>query len=121
MQNHSQPALLKVGDLARKTGKSVRALRLYEELGLLQPRTRSDGGFRLYGADEIAVAIAERRWGHVLAALVLAPGLFAASTLGFGVAVLVGQETWLLAAMLLVPAGFLLTAVIIGVQALRRR
>jgi len=33
----------------------------------------------------------------------------------------VGQETWLLAAMLLVPAGFVLTAVMIGVQALGRR
>lgn len=40
--------LLKIGDLARKTGKSVRALHLYEELGLLSPTTRSQGGFRLY-------------------------------------------------------------------------
>jgi DNA-binding transcriptional MerR regulator len=44
---------LKVGELARKSGKSVRALRLYEELGLLRP-ARSDGGFRLYGPDEVA-------------------------------------------------------------------
>lgn len=44
---------MKVGELARKTGKSVRALRLYEELGLLSP-SRSDGGFRLYGSDELA-------------------------------------------------------------------
>ncbi len=44
---------MKVGDLARKTGKTVRALRLYEELGLLRP-DRSSGGFRLYGADEVA-------------------------------------------------------------------
>ena len=41
-------ALLKVGELAKKTGKSVRALRLYEELGLLAPAIRSKGGFRLY-------------------------------------------------------------------------
>lgn len=40
--------LLKVGDLARRTGKSVRALHLYEELGLLNPTARSHGGFRLY-------------------------------------------------------------------------
>jgi DNA-binding transcriptional MerR regulator len=44
---------LKVGDLARKTGKTVRALRLYEELDLLRP-ARSDGGFRLYGPDDVA-------------------------------------------------------------------
>lgn len=41
---------LKIGDLARLTGKTTRALRLYEEMGLLTPDTRSDGGFRLYDA-----------------------------------------------------------------------
>lgn len=40
--------LLRVGDLARRTGKTVRAIHLYEELGLLRPQTRSSGGFRLY-------------------------------------------------------------------------
>ena len=40
--------LLRVGDIARQTGKTVRAIRLYEEIGLLQPVTRSSGGFRLY-------------------------------------------------------------------------
>jgi MerR family transcriptional regulator, copper efflux regulator len=44
---------MKIGELARKTGKSVRALRHYEELGLLGA-DRSQGGFRLYGADELA-------------------------------------------------------------------
>lgn len=44
---------MKIGELARKTGKTVRALHLYEELGLLAP-ARSDGGFRLYGPDELA-------------------------------------------------------------------
>lgn len=40
--------LIRVGDLAKATGKTVRAIHLYEELGLLQPATRSAGGFRLY-------------------------------------------------------------------------
>ena len=40
--------LLRVGDLARLTGKSARAIRLYEELGLLEPAKRTRGGFRLY-------------------------------------------------------------------------
>ena len=44
---------MKIGQLARKTGKTVRALHLYEELGLLSPE-RSSGGFRLYGSDELA-------------------------------------------------------------------
>ena len=54
--------LLKIGDLARKTGKSVRALHLYEELGLLSPTARSQGGFRLY--DESASA--RIRWIELL-------------------------------------------------------
>ena len=41
-------ALLKVGELAKRTGKTVRAVHLYEELGLLAPADRSKGGFRLY-------------------------------------------------------------------------
>ncbi len=43
-------SLLKVGELARRTGKTVRAIHLYEELGLLTPAVRSKGGFRLYSA-----------------------------------------------------------------------
>lgn len=45
---------IKIGALARKTGKTARALHLYEEKGLLKPAARSPGGFRLYGPDEIA-------------------------------------------------------------------
>lgn len=54
MTSSSQPKpRMKIGELARKTGKSVRALRHYEELGLVKPE-RSEGGFRLYGADGLA-------------------------------------------------------------------
>jgi MerR family transcriptional regulator, copper efflux regulator len=42
---------LRVGDLAKRTGKTVRALHLYEEHGLLNPAQRSSGGYRLYGRD----------------------------------------------------------------------
>jgi MerR family copper efflux transcriptional regulator len=41
-------ALLKVGELAKRTGKTVRAIHLYEEVGLIAPAVRSKGGFRLY-------------------------------------------------------------------------
>ncbi|MBA3541827.1 MAG: MerR family transcriptional regulator [Deltaproteobacteria bacterium] len=44
---------MRVGELAKAVGKTVRAMHLYEELGLLEPRTRSDGGFRLYGPEAI--------------------------------------------------------------------
>ena len=40
--------MLRIGELARLAGKSVRALHLYEELALLTPAHRSQGGFRLY-------------------------------------------------------------------------
>jgi DNA-binding transcriptional MerR regulator len=42
---------LRVGDLAKRTGKTVRALHLYEELGLLSPAERSGGGYRLYNRE----------------------------------------------------------------------
>ena len=45
--------LMRVGELAKAVGKTVRAMHLYEELGLLEPRPRSEGGFRLYGAEAI--------------------------------------------------------------------
>ena len=49
--SHHEPdskTLIRVGDLARLTGKTVRAIHLYEELGLLIPTARTRGGFRLY-------------------------------------------------------------------------
>lgn len=45
--------LLKVGELARRTGKTVRAIRYYEELGLIETVQRTKGRFRLF--DETAV------------------------------------------------------------------
>jgi MerR family transcriptional regulator, copper efflux regulator len=47
-QIEKEENLLQVGDLARLTGKTVRAIHLYEELGLLKPIGRSKGGYRLY-------------------------------------------------------------------------
>ncbi len=49
--SHDKP--LRVGDLARLTNKTVRALHLYEELQLLEPLERSKGGFRLYAGDSV--------------------------------------------------------------------
>jgi DNA-binding transcriptional MerR regulator len=39
---------LKIGDLARLADKSTRAVRLYEEIGLLGDVYRTEGGHRLY-------------------------------------------------------------------------
>ena len=46
-------SLLRVGELAKRTGKTVRAIHLYEELGLLSPAVRSKGGFRLYSGKAV--------------------------------------------------------------------
>ncbi len=50
--------VLQVGDLAKRSGKTVRAIHLYEELGLLRPNARSKGRFRLFGGD----ALVRVRW-----------------------------------------------------------
>ena len=42
----------KIGEFAQETNRSPRALRLYEERGLLTPQERSVGGFRLYGEEQ---------------------------------------------------------------------
>ena len=44
---------LRVGDLAKRTGKTVRALHLYEERGLLEPVERTKGGYRLYAEESV--------------------------------------------------------------------
>jgi DNA-binding transcriptional MerR regulator len=49
---------MKVGDLARESGKTVRAIHLYEELDLLKPAARSKGRYRLYGPE----ALVRIRW-----------------------------------------------------------
>lgn len=46
-------SLLKVGEVAKKTGLTVRALHYYDEIGLLTPTHRSDAGYRLYTADDL--------------------------------------------------------------------
>ncbi|HEX8454245.1 MAG TPA: MerR family transcriptional regulator [Longimicrobium sp.] len=43
----------KVGELARRTGLTVRTLHHYDEVGLLRPGRRTPAGHRLYGDDEV--------------------------------------------------------------------
>lgn len=42
-----------IGDLAKRTGLSVRALRHYDEFGLLSPSERSEAGYRLYAEADV--------------------------------------------------------------------
>ena len=39
---------MQIGDVAERTGLSLRTIRWYEEVGLVPPSARSAGGFRLY-------------------------------------------------------------------------
>lgn len=48
-----QSVALKVGDLAKQTGVSVRTLHYYDEIGLLSPSHRTEAGYRLYGKEDI--------------------------------------------------------------------
>lgn len=50
--------LLQVGDIAKATGKTVRAIHHYEEVGLLRPHARSKGRYRLYDQ----AALTRVRW-----------------------------------------------------------
>ncbi|MFV2084602.1 MerR family transcriptional regulator [Micromonospora sp. LOL_021] len=40
--------LMQIGEVAERTGLSLRTIRYYEEVGIVVPSARSQGGFRLY-------------------------------------------------------------------------
>jgi MerR family copper efflux transcriptional regulator len=45
--------LHQIGEVAELVGLSLRTVRYYEEVGLLSAPARTEGGFRLYGAEHI--------------------------------------------------------------------
>jgi MerR family transcriptional regulator, thiopeptide resistance regulator len=45
---------LKVGELARRTGLTIRTLHHYDEIGLLKPSLHTEAGHRLYTAGDVA-------------------------------------------------------------------
>jgi MerR family transcriptional regulator, repressor of the yfmOP operon len=49
----TEPALLRIQDVAADTGLTTRAIRYYEEIGLLEPAARSDGAYRLFDASDL--------------------------------------------------------------------
>lgn len=40
--------MIRIGQIAKRTGVSQRTIRYYEEMGLISHPTRTQGGFRLY-------------------------------------------------------------------------
>jgi MerR family transcriptional regulator, thiopeptide resistance regulator len=70
VQNEEKPMLLKVGELAKRSGLTVRTLHHYDDIGLLTPSARSESGYRLYDRADIArlhQIQALRRFGMSLA------------------------------------------------------
>lgn len=43
----------KIGEVSDKTGLTVRTIRYYHEIGLLEPAERNRSGYRLYGGEEL--------------------------------------------------------------------
>ncbi len=52
---------MRIGEVAARTGLSLRTIRHYEETGLVTPSARSQGGFRLYTEADAARLMVVRR------------------------------------------------------------
>lgn len=53
--------LLHIGAVAERTELSLRTLRHYDEIGLVNPSERSEGGFRLYSEQDVQRILLIRR------------------------------------------------------------
>ena len=54
-------SVMHIGEVAARTELSLRSLRHWEEVGLLQPSGRTDGGFRLYTESDVDKILVIRR------------------------------------------------------------
>ncbi|MDW4911274.1 MerR family transcriptional regulator [Streptomyces sp. ADMS] len=52
---------MQIGEVAERTGLSLRTIRHYEEVGLVIPSARSKGGFRLYTESDVERLMVIRR------------------------------------------------------------
>jgi len=50
-------APLKIGEVAQRSGLTIKTIRFYCDQGLIQPSSRSEGGYRLFG-DEVFAELA---------------------------------------------------------------
>lgn len=58
---HDTGAVMHIGEVATRTELSLRSLRHWEEVGLLRPSGRTDGGFRLYTEADVDKILVIRR------------------------------------------------------------
>lgn len=61
MTNHTEAGTMHIGELAEKTGLSLRTLRHYDEIGLVAASGRTEGGFRLYTDRDLSRLLLIRR------------------------------------------------------------
>ncbi|SDS37093.1 DNA-binding transcriptional regulator, MerR family [Brevibacterium sandarakinum] len=54
-------ATIHIGEVADRTGLSLRTLRHYDEIGLASPSDRTSGGFRLYTETDVEHLLLVRR------------------------------------------------------------
>jgi len=52
---------MRIGEVSDRTELSLRTLRHYDEIGLVTPSARTDGGFRLYTDGDVARILLIRR------------------------------------------------------------
>lgn len=53
--------LMHIGEVAERTGLSIKTIRDYDAAEVLHPSGRTDGGFRLYSEDDVARLLMVRR------------------------------------------------------------
>ncbi|WP_194837661.1 MerR family transcriptional regulator [Nocardia sp. XZ_19_369] len=61
MTTETTRAHLQIGQVADRTELSIKTIRHYDEVGLVQPSERSAGGFRLYTDADVARLLVIRR------------------------------------------------------------
>jgi len=57
----TETGMMHIGELAERTELSQRTIRHYDEIGLLTPSGRSEGGFRLYTEEDLGRLLLIRR------------------------------------------------------------
>ena len=61
MTDTAPTSTMHIGELAERTGLSTRTVRHYDDVGLLHPTGRTEGGFRLYSDDDLQRLLVIRR------------------------------------------------------------
>ena len=61
MTDTRRSTAMHIGEVATRTELSLRSLRHWEEVGLLHPSGRTDGGFRLYTEEDVDKILVIRR------------------------------------------------------------